>query len=156
MRLANRPWRATLVALLLLAATTAVWASERAAAAPPTPPRERVFCEERLGGELWARTELYFGRSRASGPDVTEVEFQQFIDEVVTPRFPDGLTLVDARGQFRGAGGVIIQEPAKLLILFYPWNGEANRAIDQIRRQYVRAFAQQAVLRVDASSCVSF
>lgn len=117
---------------------------------------EQSFCEETLHGQLWARTELYFGLSGADGRDITDDEFQEFLDTVVTPRFPDGLTLLTGDGQFRGSSGVIVQERSKLLILFYPWNGSRNRAIQRIRSLYKRDFHQEAVLRVDEQSCVSF
>ena len=74
----------------------------------------------------------------------------------MTPRFPDGLTLLSGDGQFRGASGVIVQERSKVLILFYPWTAGRNRAIQRIRALYKRQFAQEAVLRVDDTSCVSF
>lgn len=127
-------------------------------AAPPlsTDAVERALCEGRLNGRLWARTELYFGLSRAEGPDVTEEEFQAFLDVVVTPRFPDGLTLLSGDGQFRGASGVVVQERSKLLVLFYPWSNARNRRVEQIRSLYKREFQQEAVLRADDTSCVSF
>ena len=126
------------------------------ALARETTPADRQFCEQKLHGEIWSRTELYFGLSRADGPNVTEAEFQAFVDEVVTPRFPDGLTLLSGAGQFRGSSGAVVKEPSKLLILFYPWNNARNRAIERIRTLYKQAFQQEAVLRVDDESCVSF
>src|SRR5437870_1612384 len=93
---------------------------------------ERRFCEQTLHGETFARTELYFGLSRADGPNVTEEEFQQFLDAVVTPRFPDGLTLLSGSGQFRGASGVVQKEPSKVLILFYVWDPTHQKAIERI------------------------
>lgn len=117
---------------------------------------ERRFCEQTLHGEIFARTELYFGLSRADGPNVTEAEFQQFVDTVVTPRFPDGLTLLSGKGQFRGESGVVLKEPSKVLILFYIWDPTRQRAIERIRALYKAAFQQEAVLRVDDASCVSF
>jgi hypothetical protein len=129
-----------------------------AVAATPreTTPADRQFCEQKLHGEIWARTELYFGLSRAEGPNVTEAEFQAFVDEVVTPRFPDGLTLLNGAGQFRGSSGAVVKEPSKLLILFYPWNNARNRSVERIRTLYKQTFQQEAVLRVDDESCVSF
>jgi Protein of unknown function (DUF3574) len=75
---------------------------------------------------------------------------------VVTPRFPDGLTLLSGAGQFRGSSGAVVKEPSKLLILFYPWNNARNRSIERIRTLYKQTFQQEAVLRVDDESCVSF
>jgi len=117
---------------------------------------ESRFCEQALHGSIFARTELYFGLSRAEGPNVTEAEFQEFLDTVVTPRFPDGLTLLSGKGQFRGASGVVQKEPSKVLILFYVWDPAHQRAIERIRALYKATFQQESVLRVDDSSCVSF
>jgi hypothetical protein len=87
---------------------------------------------------------------------VTEEEFQHFVDTEVTPRFPDGLTLLTGTGQFKDSTGTIIQEGSKLLILLYPFNQKSNRAVEQIREAYKDTFQQESVLRVDEQSCVSF
>jgi hypothetical protein len=143
---------ACVLALLAAGAT----AQELAQTTQPQKAEEWQFCTKRLHGELWARTELYFGLSRADGPDITNDEFEEFLDTVVTPRFPDGLTLLTGDGQFRGESGVVIKEPSKLLILFYPWTAQRSQAANRIREIYKRDFQQQAVLRVDETSCVSF
>ena len=118
--------------------------------------RAEAFCDSALGGELWARTELYFGMSRADGPDVSEQEFRRFLARVVTPRFPDGLTVLSGDGQYRGSSGVVVREPSKVLILFYPFTHARSRSVDRIRERYKADFGQESVLRVDDVSCVSF
>jgi hypothetical protein len=45
--------------------------------------------QQRLVGEVFSRTELYFGSGKP-GPDVTRRQFDRFVDREVTPRFPDG------------------------------------------------------------------
>ena len=74
-----------------------------------------------------------------------------FLDECVTPRFPDGLTLLTGLGQFRGSNGVIVQERSMLLILLYPLQArrESSILIDEIRDAYKRIFLQESVLRSD-------
>jgi hypothetical protein len=49
--------------------------------------------------------DLYFGRNIAGGGEVSEAEFQAFINSEITPRFPNGLTLYDADGQFLDSTG---------------------------------------------------
>jgi hypothetical protein len=116
----------------------------------------REFCQNQLNGKRFARTELFFGLSRPGG-EVTEAEFQNFIDTIVTPLFPAGLTLLTGTGQFQSEdGSKPIQERSKLLILFYPFTNESSRKIEQIRAEYITKFQQQSVLRVDENSCVSF
>lgn len=114
------------------------------------------FCKNYLGGELFARTELFFGLSKATGSVVTEEQFQSFIDQEITHRFPEGLTIITGAGQFLGKNGTIIKESSKLLILLYPFNNQRNKAIEEIRQAYITMFQQESVLRVDDQSCVSF
>jgi hypothetical protein len=103
------------------------------------------------------RTELYFGSERPDGSEVTEKQLERFVDDEVTPRFPDGLTLLTGQGQFRDSSGEIVEEHSYVLILFYPPNDkEANDEIEEIREDYKRAFEQESVLRVDDLDEVSF
>jgi hypothetical protein len=104
------------------------------------------------GAVPFVRTELFFGTSRPDGlPPVTDEEFRSFLDQEITPRFPDGLTLVGALGQFRNSSGVIVQERSLLLILLYPAETQkaSSRRIERIRTIYKRLFQQESVLRVD-------
>lgn len=116
---------------------------------------EQRFCERELKGQLFMRTELFFGLNRPGGT-VSAEEFQRFVDDQVTPSFPDGLTLLEGRGQFRGSSGVVEREGARVLVLLYPYRRESSRAVDAIRVAYRAAFEQESVLRVDEASCVSF
>jgi Protein of unknown function (DUF3574) len=113
-------------------------------------------CRGGFGAQSFVRTELFFGLSRPGGV-VSETEFKAFVDARVTPRFPDGLTLISGIGQFREANQAITVEGSKLLILLYPrQDAEATRKIEQIRSDYKQTFQQQSVLRADEASCVSF
>ncbi len=90
---------------------------------------------------------MYFGRDRPGG-EVSEEEFQTFLRTVVTPRFSDGLTVVNASGQFRGNTGEIIKEKTKLVILIHSNTQDENRAIQEIIDKYKAQFQQESVLRV--------
>jgi hypothetical protein len=104
----------------------------------------------RKGALRFARTELYFGTAMPDGA-VTDEEFRAFIDREVTPRFPDGLTVLEAEGQFRGADGILVKERSFVLILLYPYEtfATATRLVEQIRSLYKDRFEQESVLRVD-------
>jgi Protein of unknown function (DUF3574) len=112
--------------------------------------QRRIPDAARNGSVLFVRTELYFGTAKEDGA-VTDAEFKDFIDTYVTPRFPDGLTLIKADGQFRGVDDVVIKERSYVLMLLYPYENlkEGNNEIEQIRRIYKRRFSQASVLRVD-------
>jgi Protein of unknown function (DUF3574) len=122
------------------------------------------ICNSVLAGKLVARTELFFGLRKSNGIEVNSGEFQRFLDREVTPRFPDGFTVISGQGQFKDTRGVILQERSKLLILLYPIAATSDspqerlrqRQIEQIRKAYVTAFQQQSVLRADNLSCAAF
>jgi hypothetical protein len=118
--------------------------------------RRDLRCDDEIDAAPFARTDLFFGLSRPGGV-ITEEDFKTFVDARVTPRFPDGLTVLSGFGQFRNAAGVTIVEGSKLLILLYPRRDpEASRKIEAIRSDYKWQFTQESVLRVDQISCTSF
>lgn len=102
------------------------------------------------------RTELFFGLNRAGHEAISDREWRQFVDEVVTPRFPSGLTILDARGQWRGSSGAIESEPSRVMILLHAPSREEDRKIEEIRALYKQRFDQEAVMRTDSTDRVSF
>lgn len=97
-----------------------------------------------------ARTELFFG---AGG--VSRRNWADFVARVVTPRFPDGLTMLEGAGQWRGSKG-LMREPARLMIILHAPGHADDRAIDAIRSAFRSRFRQQSVLRVDDEACAAF
>ncbi len=117
----------------------------------------QICKSQHISGEPFARTELFFGSSKQDGSMVSDEEFERFLKREITPRFPNGLTLLVGTGQFKNSKGEMIQERSRLLILLYPFgeSGSSER-IEQIRDAYKSAFRQESVLRADSLSCVSF
>src|SRR4029453_1369055 len=72
------------------------------------------------------RTTLYFGRTRPKG-SVSELEWQMFLRDEVTQRFPEGLTVWEAEGQWRTGAGTIDHEQSKVLLLVHPDTGAARQ-----------------------------
>lgn len=97
------------------------------------------------------RTELYFGRSVPGGGEVSDDDWKKFLDEVVTPRFPDGFTVLKASGHYREQSGRIITEPSEVIVFLYPLSRRTSsrRKIEEIRRAYKTQFKQESVLRLD-------
>lgn len=103
-------------------------------------------------GDTYKRTELYFGSSKPDGTAVTPAQFELFLDKEVTPAFPDGLTWLNAHGQWKGG-----KEESFVVILLYPLtNRHANKDIEEIRVEYKKEFQQESVLRADTTDRVSF
>jgi hypothetical protein len=99
---------------------------------------------------------LYFGSNIPGGGEVTEAQFAEFLERVVTPRFPDGLTVWDARGQWRDAAGRIVREPSHVLRLLHADTPASERALAEIIAAYRAEFRQESVLRVREETCVGF
>ena len=101
--------------------------------------------------EKYIRTELYFGRNKPTGGTVSVEEWQRFVDEFVTARFPDGLTILEANGQWRGRDGIIAREESTVIVLLYSRKDRkaADIKIEEIRAEYKRRFDQESVLRLD-------
>ncbi|NJO75817.1 MAG: DUF3574 domain-containing protein [Leptolyngbyaceae cyanobacterium RM1_406_9] len=92
------------------------------------------------------QTDLFFGRNIPSGGEVSETQFQAFLDEEITPRFPAGLTVFDADGQFQDSAGTIVEEQSKVVRLLLEDTVENEAAIDEIINAYIREFNQESVL----------
>jgi len=108
-------------------------------------------------GSNWSRTELFFGTAIRGGGVVTDEQFKAFLDSEITPRFPLGLTVLTAYGQFLNSTGVIQQERSFVLILLYPLSSQdSSRKIEEIRALYKVRFSQESVLRTDTHNAVSF
>ncbi|MFE3900875.1 DUF3574 domain-containing protein [Streptomyces sp. NPDC059153] len=110
-------------------------------------------------GKAYIETRLFFGTERPyGGPDVTDRQFLAFIDEEVTPRFPNGLTIQDGRGQWRDSHGMIERERSYELTLLYPASEARVRdvQIERIRNAYEKAYAQDSVARIEEHTTADF
>jgi hypothetical protein len=98
---------------------------------------------------------LYFGIHAPDGR-VDPGEWNAFLAEVVTPRFPNGMTSWPAAGQWRGQSGVVEREASYVVHIAHADTPERDAAIRAIAEEYKRRFQQEAVMRVRHVSCVSF
>ena len=129
-----------------------------AVTAPPPPvaqiPQSHLMCP---AGQARATTaELVFGRHIDDHTLVTDADWRHFIDEDVTPRFPDGLSVMDVQGQWRASNGSIVREPSKVLYLILDGGPDDPAKIANIRDAYKKRFRQESVLLVTSTACVSF
>lgn len=139
-----------------------------------------------LTGPAWIRTELYFGLDIPPCPEfpaggrVSEELWQTFVDEEITPRFPDGLSILHARGQWRDGGpdsasSRIVREDSRIVLIFRQGNPinhshdtttsaassssatpTQDQCIEAIRAAYKQRFHQDAVMRVESIQTVRF
>ena len=108
------------------------------------------------GTQAVIRSELVFGRLKPDGSVVTDTEWRAFVEEQVTPRFPDGFTVQDVLGQYRGRDGRIIAEPSKVLLVIHGAEARSRAAIQEIRDTYRRLFQQESVLLIESPARAGF
>lgn len=111
----------------------------------------------RAGQQSRLTAELTFGRDIGRHVGVSERAWRRFLDREVTPRFPDGLTVVSAAGQWRDRRtGRIGREPSKLLLIVLPGRADDQARLDAIVAAYKRQFQQQSVGLIVRPACTAF
>jgi hypothetical protein len=130
--------------LTLVAALASLGATGAASAQSCAPPLVQAL-----------EVDLYFGRA-----SVSDAQWAAFLSEEVTPRFPDGLSVLDVAGQWRAPGdqkrgGPIVRENSKLMtIIVFDAPTHAPK-VEAIVEAYKVKFKQQSVLRVEHAVCAA-
>jgi hypothetical protein len=102
--------------------------------------------------KAWMVAELLFGRS-----NVSDRNWDRFLTAEVTPRFPDGLTVYDARGQWRNPEiKTISRERTKVVMIAMPPGADNDARLQAVIEAYKTRFKQQSVGLILRPSCVSF
>ena len=101
--------------------------------------------------------QLLFGRNIGDRLAVSETQWGRFVDREISPRFPDGLTVFDAKGEWRDtARKTIVHEPSKVVEIVLPGKPDDVDELNQIAQAYKSRFRQQSVGILVRRACVSF
>lgn len=123
---------------------------------PPDPPPTLAQCGGEYGPPM-ALFSLFFGRSIPARGDVTERQWAEFLDRVITANLPNGYTVHDATGAWMNpATQRTIREPTKVLIVALPDVPDSMMAISRIRNAYQVQFRQHRVGMTVRQACGSF
>ena len=124
---------------------------------PEAPVRQIAEATSSCGpsGSGHVRTTLYFGLTRPKGT-ISEDEWRAFVRDQVTPRFPDGLTVWQAEGQWRRPDGRIARERSKVLLLVHDDTATARATLGELVSSYKRMFEQESVLWESSPVCAAF
>lgn len=111
----------------------------------------------RLPQKPMVEAQLMFGRNIGGKLGVTDARWARFLEGEIVPRFPNGLTVLDAAGQWREPGSQrLIREPSKMVIVLAAEDEALQGKIDAIVDEYKRRFRQDSVGVVIRGACVSF
>jgi hypothetical protein len=101
--------------------------------------------------------ELLFGRNIGGKLGVSEAQWRAFLAREVSPRFPDGLTVFDTRGQWRDdKTKALVREPGKIVRIILGADAGAMEKVDAVAAAYIKQFGQDSVGIVTRPACVVF
>jgi hypothetical protein len=121
--------------------------------APAQTQAQEIVCHDPLKPML--RAELFFGRNIGGKLGVSEPAWARFLTRELTPLFPDGLTVIDGKGQWRD-GGMIVREPSKVVIVVTADDAAAREHIAAAAAAYIKRFDQRSVGIVTRPVCAAF
>lgn len=159
MRLRSAP---LILLTVLLAACAGTTPNLKAAGAPAATTASFQGDDARpAAAQGWVRSELYFGVGRAnqdpSVDGIGEAQWVAFLDAEVTPRFPDGLTVFDAYGQWMFRGNPAPNRlQSKVLVILHEDTPQRTADIEAIRLAWKQAHGHQSVLWSREAVAVSF
>ena len=110
----------------------------------------------RAGEESAIVDSLYFGTAMPGNRRVSSDEWQRFLADTITPRFPEGLTNWAAAGQWQNPAGELHKEDSFVLHVVHKDEPKYDVAVREVISVYRSRFQQEAVLRVRTASCMSF
>jgi hypothetical protein len=100
--------------------------------------------------------EMIFGRNIGGSPGVSDADWTGFADTEITPRFPDGFTVLDANGQWHARNGTTVHERSKVLLIVSSGSSDFEQKLADIRQAYRERFRQESVLLLVGRECVGF
>ena len=118
---------------------------------PALAPATETSCTAPLKAAL--EVDLYFGRQTGSKREVTDAQWAQFLAEEVTPRFPDGLTVIDAAGQSRERRISAVLGRTKLVVIVVLDAPDLRAKVQDVTVAYSRRFGERTVFHVEHPVC---
>jgi hypothetical protein len=97
--------------------------------------------------ERMAMHRLHFGLD-SGGRELSDAEWQDFVRDVVLPRFPDGFTVLPAQGHWRGTAGASLRETSRVIEIVHSNHGAGNVRVAEIAAHYKSRYRQESVLVV--------
>ena len=98
---------------------------------------------------------LYLGLANGGAP-IPPAELDGFIDAVIIPWFPGGLTVYRTDGRCQSPENRAIAEKSAVVELIYPDDQEHREHVLAIIDRYKQRFHQRAVLLVVSGGSISF
>jgi hypothetical protein len=100
-----------------------------------------------LSGTDALKSEVYFGLRATDGKIVDEQAWGRFVTDVVVPRFPAGLTILEAMG--RSGSNPENLNPTRILVVVHSADAEAQNRIREVKAEYKKRFGGVGLFHTD-------
>ena len=110
----------------------------------------------RADEQALARDTLYFGRAIRGGGEVDDSAWKRFEETVLIPAFPRGYSVLDATGHWRGADGLALTEPSRIVVIVHADDAATAATLRDVVARYRTLFHQESVLRERSAVCAAF
>jgi len=124
------------------------------AACQAPPPAPSYACP--AGTETWQRLEMVFGRNISGGGRVSDADWEAYVEEVLSPAFPDGLSVVEAQGRWLSPSGERFNEDNFFVLIYVPAEVSPAQQVDAAIADYKSRFRQETVLFGAHPVCLAF
>ena len=121
------------------------------ASACATAPQRIAACP---AGESEVRIAQLFLGAPSTGR-VSERALRRFVDQEITPRFPDGVSVVSGGPQWTGKSDGLIRDSAKVVLIALPAAGNAHRRVEQVRAAYRARFGLESFVAIPPATCMA-
>lgn len=105
-------------------------------------------------GQAQMRTAQLFLEAK-SPARLNDAALRRFVEQEVTPRFPDGVTMVAGGARWKGAGDRMIRDAAKVVLIVLPARGDPQANVEAVRAAYRTRFKQDSVVVMPPPACVA-
>ncbi|MEI6179044.1 MAG: DUF3574 domain-containing protein [Verrucomicrobiota bacterium] len=106
--------------------------------------------------QTWVKTEMYFGLDIPGGGKVTQEQWTDFLDNVITKNFPQGFTVFEAYGQMRHENGELEKQSTRVVFVVRPADPAANAKVQDVIKAYREKFNNPQVMRLDTGAQPDF
>ncbi len=93
------------------------------------------------------QTAIYLGRNIPGDGEVTEADFQLFLEQVVSVEFPLGMTVFDTYGQMMRDDGSIEKQSTKVILLVHSNDDASLEAVERVISAYRDRFGGPQAMR---------
>jgi hypothetical protein len=111
-----------------------------------------IFRQSNWGHNEGVRLEIAFGTRLSGGRWIEDAQWDQFVDDVIAPRFPSGFSLYAAEGRWRHSTGAFHRDRTRILLVWAPRTQELRENAATVARLFKQRFGVESVFCSMSSS----